>query len=474
MLEADKKGAVKMRREHDSIGVLAVPEEAYYGVQSLRGQENFPITGQRLHPQLIRALAEVKKAAARSNRDAGLLARDKAEAILRACDEVIAGGLQGAFIVDPIQGGAGTSANMNANEVIANRAIELLGGEKGDYSLIHPNDHVNMGQSTNDVFPTAGKIAAVRLLRAARGELCRLRAALEEKALEFDDVLKMGRTQLQDAVPVRLGQSFAAWAAAARRDEARLVTAEEKLLVVNLGGTAIGTSLNADPRYLQRVVPALAELTGLPLRRADDLIDATQNLDCFVEVSGLLKTCAVDLSKLANDLRLLSMGPRAGISEIALPARQNGSSIMPGKVNPVLPEVVNQVAFRIMGNDATITLAAEAGQLELNAFEPVLLYSLFESAELLRNAVRTFVDHCVTGIRAERENCRRMVERSAGVAAALCPLIGYERSAVLAKEAVREEVPVRLLAEREGVLPAEQLQEVLEPLHMTGPARCGA
>lgn len=463
-----------MRQEHDSIGTLAVPEQAYYGVQSLRGQENFPITGRRLHPQLITALAEVKKAAALCNRDAGLLDPARANAVLRACDEIIAGGLRDAFIVDPIQGGAGTSANMNANEVIANRAIELLGGAKGDYSILHPNDHVNMGQSTNDVFPTAGKIAAIRLLRDGRGELSRLRAALEKKALEFDGVLKMGRTQLQDAVPVRLGQSFAAWAAAARRDEARLEAAEQKLLVVNLGGTAIGTSLNADPRYLQRVVPVLAELTGLQLRRADDLIDATQNLDCFVEVSGLLKTCAVDLSKLANDLRLLSMGPRAGISEIALPARQNGSSIMPGKVNPVLPEVVNQVAFRIMGNDVTIMLAAEAGQLELNAFEPVLLHSLFESAELLRNAVRTFVDHCVAGIRAERENCRRMVERSAGVAAALCPIIGYERSAALAKEAVQEEIPVRLLAEREGVLPPERLQEVLEPLRMTGPSRCGA
>ena len=460
-----------MRTERDSIGTLEVPEEAYYGVQSLRAKQNFPITGQRLHPQMIRALAEIKKAAALCNRDAGRLAPDKAGAIVAACDEVLAGRLQDEFIVDPIQGGAGTSANMNANEVLANRASELLGGRRGEYVLVHPNDHVNMGQSTNDVFPSAGKIAAIRLLRGALPVWQQMTGVLQDKAQEFDDVLKMGRTQLQDAVPIRLGQTFAAWAAVTARDEKRLAAAEQELLAVNLGGTAVGTALNADPQYLATIVPKTAEITGLPLTQTADLMDGTQNLDGFVAVSGLLKTCAMDLIKISNDLRLLSMGPRAGISEINLPAMQNGSSIMPGKVNPVIPEVVAQAAFRVIGNDTTILMAAQGGQLELNAFEPVLLYSLFESIEVLQNAVQSFIRNCLTGITANRANCRHMVERSAGVAAALCPVIGYVRSAELAKRALKEDTTVRELALKEKILPAGKLAEVLDPLKMTSRPR---
>ena len=465
---------MQYRTEHDSMGEIQVPADRYWGAQTQRSFENFKIGAEKIPMEIIRAFAILKKAAAMANHRLGKLDETRLSLISAVCDEILAGKLDGHFPLAVWQTGSGTQSNMNVNEVIANRAIELLGGEKGDYALVNPNDHVNYGQSTNDVFPSAGKLAVLKLLVRAQIQLERLSEALEAKAEEFDDVLKMGRTQMQDAVPIRLGQEFRAYSWVVRRDIARFERAKDEMRRLNMGGTAIGTGINADERYLRRIIPNLSKVTGLELVQASDLIDATQNLDGLVAVSGAVKTCAVNLSKMSNDLRLMSSGPRCGFSEINLPPRQNGSSIMPGKVNPVIPEVVSQVAFNIIGNDVTVTMAAEAGQLELNAFEPVLLYSLFESAELLRNAVRTFVDHCVTGIRAERENCRRMVERSAGVAAALCPLIGYERSAALAKEAVREEVPVRLLAEREGVLPAEQLQEVLEPLHMTGPARCGA
>ena len=381
------------RLEKDSIGELKVSKNAYYGIQSLRAKENFNITGLQMHPEIIKNLVYIKKAAAITNFEAGVLTETTSGAIVQACDDLLEGKLTENFIVDPIQGGAGTSLNMNANEVIANRAIEILGGEKGDYSLVNPNDHVNCGQSTNDVIPTAGKMTSYILLKNALEQLDRLYQAFHKKSEEFDHVIKMGRTQLQDAVPIRLGQEFHAYATAVKRDMIRIEKVIEEIRYVNLGGTAIGTGINADEQYMKRIVPNLKELSGIDIIQASDLFDATQSMDSFVAVSGAVKACAVTLSKIASDLRLMSSGPRTGFGEINLPARQNGSSIMPGKVNPVIPEVVNQVAFHIIGNDLTITLAAEAGQLELNAFEPIIFYSLFQSIDTLTYAVQTFVDH---------------------------------------------------------------------------------
>ncbi len=461
------------RSEHDSVGERAVPKDAYYGVQSLRAAENFHITGLGVHPELINSIAEIKKASAITNLEIGLLDKRVADAIVHACDEIVSGKLHDAFIVDPIQGGAGTSLNMNANEVIANRAIELLGGEKGDYSLVNPNDHVNCGQSTNDVFPSAGKLAVLKLLGRAQVQLERLYQALMEKAEEFDDVLKMGRTQLQDAVPIRLGQEFRAYSQAVRRDIARFERAKDEMRCLNMGGTAVGTGINADERYLRRIVPNLCKVTGLDLIQAHDLIDATQNLDEFVAVSGTVKTCAVNLSKMSNDLRLMSSGPRCGLGEINLPARQNGSSIMPGKVNPVIPEVVNQVAFNIMGNDLTITMAAEAGQLELNAFEPIIFWNLTHAVEFLTYAVNTLVEHCVMGITANRERCRDMVEHSVGIITALCPHVGYEKAAEVAKRAIQTGAPVRQLILEEGLLDEAALDKILDPYSMTEPGISG-
>ena len=455
------------RLEHDSIGSLPVPMNAYYGVQTLRAAQNFPITGLRMHPEMITSIAEVKKGAAITNGKVGRLSESIVDGIVTACDEIIAGGLRDQFLVDPIQGGAGTSLNMNANEVIANRAIELLGGMKGDYSLVSPNDHVNCGQSTNDVFPSCGRMTILKLLVGAQKELTRLAEALEQKAEEFDDVIKMGRTQLQDAVPIRMGQEFKAYSAAIRRDVKRLDLAKDEMRGLNLGGTAVGTGLNADIYYLKYIVQSIAEVSGLKLHQADDLIDATQNLDCYVLVSGIIKTCAMNLSKICNDLRLMSSGPRTGLGEINLPARQNGSSIMPGKVNPVILEVVNQVAFNVAGNDLTITMAVEAGQLELNAFEPIIFYNLFQSIETVTNAVTTLVDNCITGITANVEHCRQMVENSVGVVTAVCPYIGYERAAVVAKEALKTGQSVRSLLERDELFDSDTLDVILNPYNMT-------
>ena len=459
---------MRTRTEADSIGVMEVPAEAYYGVQALRAKENFPITHQQLHPEFIKSMAKLKKAAAITNRDAGLLPLNIASAIMKACDELIAGKYTDSFIVDAIQGGAGTSANMNANEVIANRAIEILGGTKGDYSIVHPNDHVNMAQSTNDIIPSAGKLTAITLLTGAIKELERLYEALMDKAEEFDSVLKMGRTQLQDAVPMRLGQSFHAYASVLHRDILRLEDAIHTLEMLNMGGTAIGSSINVSPLYLKNICKNLNKITKGNFYLADDLFDATQNLDGFVSVSGVLKTCAVNLSKMCNDLRLLSSGPKTGIGEINLPARQNGSSIMPGKINPVIPEVVSQVAFNIIGHDYTITMAAEAGQLELNAFEPVIFYTLFESIETLGHAAQTLTDNCILGITANEKHCKDLVNASAGIATALCPSIGYTASAALAKKSLKMNVPVRELAIKEGYVTEEEADRLLDPYTMTG------
>ena len=461
------------RNEQDSIGSREVPEDVYYGVQSLRAAENFHITGLYMHPEIINSLACIKKAAAITNCEAGLLDKKIANAIVKACDEIIAGKLHENFIVDPIQGGAGTSLNMNANEVIANRAIEILGGEKGDYSIVNPNDHVNCSQSTNDVIPTAGKMTSLRLLTRTKKELRRLYEALCQKAEEFDHVLKMGRTQMQDAVPIRLGQEFKAYSVAIMRDINRMDKAMDEMRTLNMGGTAVGTGLNADPVYLKRIVPNLAEISGMELVQAFDLIDATQNLDPFVAVSGAVKACAVTLSKIANDLRLMSSGPRAGFHEINLPEKQNGSSIMPGKVNPVIPEVVNQVAFNIIGNDVTITMAAEAGQLELNAFEPIVFYCMFQSIDTLGYAVHTFVDNCVSGITANENRCRYLVENSVGIITAICPHVGYQKAAEIAKKAIQSGESVRDLILKEGLLKKEELDEILNPAAMTEPGISG-
>ena len=449
----------KYRLEHDSIGEKEVPEDAYYGVQTLRAYENFNITGLKMHPELINSVAQIKKAAAITNFEVGELDKRRASAITQACDEIIAGKLHDQFIVDPIQGGAGTSLNMNANEVIANRAIEILGGKKGEYNLVNPNDHVNFGQSTNDVFPSCGKMAALKLLGNAQEQLKRLEEALMQKAQEFDSVIKMGRTQLQDAVPIRLGQEFHAYASAIRRDIKRFENAKEEIRCLNLGGTAIGTGLNADVQYFHRVVKNMSTLTGEELVQSYDMIDATQNLDGFVHTSATLKVCAVNLSKICNDLRLLSSGPRAGLGEINLPPKQNGSSIMPGKINPVIPEVVSQVAYNVIGNDVTVTMAAEAGQMELNAFEPVIFYKIFESIDTLKGAVETLIDNCITGITANREHCKALVESSAALATALCPALGYKKSAEIAKKCMKTGIPVRQIVLDEHLLTEQELDE---------------
>ena len=464
---------MEFRVEKDSIGTKDVPENVYYGVQSLRAAENFHITGLNMHPEIINSLAYIKKAAAITNCEAGLLDKRRTQAIVQACDEILEGKFREDFIVDPIQGGAGTSLNMNANEVIANRAIEILGGKKGDYSVVNPNDHVNCGQSTNDVIPTAGKMTSLRLLKKLKKQLLRLHSALEQKADEFDGVIKMGRTQLQDAVPIRLGQEFKAYSVAILRDLNRMDKSMDEMRTLNMGGTAVGTGLNADESYLRRIVPNLSEISGMDLVQAYDLIDATQNLDSFVAVSGAVKACAVTLSKIANDLRLMSSGPRAGFGEINLPAKQNGSSIMPGKVNPVIPEVVNQVAFNAIGNDMTITMAAEAGQLELNAFEPIIFYCLFQSIDTIAYAVNTFVDNCVIGITANETRCRYFVENSVGIITAICPYVGYQKAAEIAKEAIKTGESVRKLIIEKGLLAKEQMDEIMDPVQMTEPGISG-
>lgn len=462
---------MKTRMESDSIGYMEVPADAYYGVQSLRAMHNFPITNQRLHPEFIKNIARLKLACAITNRDAGLLPIHISKAIIQSCTEIIAGNLLDEFIVDAIQGGAGTSGNMNANEVIANRAIEILGGEKGDYSLVHPNDHVNMAQSTNDIIPSAGKITVLSLINLTIFELTQLYEALIEKSEAFDSILKMGRTQMQDAVPMRLGQSFHAYASVIGRDIKRLEHAKEYMYELNMGGTAIGSAINVSPMYLHNICKNVSKIVGETFARAEDLFDATQNLDGFVSVSGALKICAVNISKICNDLRLLSSGPRAGFGEINLPAMQNGSSIMPGKVNPVIPEVVSQVAFNIIGNDATITMAAEAGQLELNAFEPVIFYNLFESLDTLSMAAKTLTDNCITGITANEDHCMKLVHASVGISTALCPKIGYKEAALIAKESLKTGISVTQLVLSKHLLTEKEIHKILDPMKMTEPAR---
>ena len=451
------------RMEADSIGEKQVPADAYYGVQSLRGCENFRITGLKLRPEFIISLAQIKKACAICNHAVGELEEKIKDAIVQACDEIIDGKLHDQFICDPIQGGAGTTANMNANEVIANRAIEILGGQKGDYSIVHPNDHVNRAQSTNDVIPTAAKITAAKLLRKAIVQVEHLNEALLQKQKEFHNIIKMGRTQMQDAVPIRLGDEFGAYSKAISRDIVRMNRVLREMYAINLGGTAIGTALNANPAYVEALAPTLGRICQLPLTKAEDLIDGTQNLDAFAYVSAALKTCAISCSKMSNDFRLMSSGPRCGFEEINLPAMQNGSSIMPGKVNPVIPEVMSQAAFCIIGNDMTITMAAEAGQLELNFAEPVLYHKLFESLIALAGAVETFTENCVKGITANEERCRELVDGSVGVITAICPKVGYKESADIAKEAIKTGASVREVLRKTKLFTDEEIENILDP-----------
>lgn len=462
-----------MRTEQDLIGVHEVEDQAYYGIQTVRAMENFPITGYKPHRELIKALGMIKAAAAQANLQVCGLRPAIAQAIVAASQEVIAGRLDRQFVVDVIQGGAGTSLNMNANEVIANRAIELIGGNKGEYHRVHPNTHVNMAQSTNDVFPTAIRIACLNVCQDLIQELSNLQTAFEAKAAEFDGVIKMGRTHLQDAVPIRLGQEFAAYARLAQRDVERITRASQALTVINMGATAVGTGLNADPQYIETVTTQLREWSGLDLQRAEDLVDATQNTDAFLEVSGALKTLAVNLSKVANDLRLMASGPRTGFKEINLPPMQPGSSIMPGKVNPVMAEVVNQVAFQVQGNDFTIALACGAGQLELNVMEPVIVFNLLQSLDILRNVLRVFRERCVQGITANVERCRDMVENSVGIITAINPHVGYDQASAIAKEAIATGQSVRTIVLERGLLTPEELDQILNAYEMTKPGIAG-
>ena len=459
------------RTEHDLLGERDVPARRYYGIQTLRAVENFAITGIPIahYPRLIKSLAYIKKAAALTNRELGLLDPALTDAIARACDEILAGALHDEFVVDVIQGGAGTSTNMNANEVIANRALELLGHEKGRYDVLHPLNHVNMSQSTNDVYPTALRLTLSQKLDGLMAEMTRLRDAFARKGDEFADVIKMGRTQLQDAVPMTLGQEFHAWSVTVTEDIQRVSEAQSLIREINMGATAIGTGLNAHPDYARLVTEKLRELTGIPVFGAENLVEATQDTGAYVQLSGVLKRVAVKLSKICNDLRLLSSGPRAGLNEINLPAMAPGSTIMPGKVNPIIPEVVNQVAFEVIGNDITVTLAAEAGQLELNVMEPVIAFNLFTSLDMLGRACRTLAERCVDGITANREVCRRMVENSIGLVTALNPYIGYEKSTLVANEALQSGRSVYEIVLEKGYLSQHQLDDILSPENMTRP-----
>jgi aspartate ammonia-lyase len=461
------------RREHDLLGERDIPDEFYYGIQTLRASENFHITGVPLshYPEIIRALGMVKMAAAMANRDLGLLPDSIADAIVHACRELIDGRLDAHFVVDMIQGGAGTSTNMNANEVIANRALELLGKHRGEYQFCHPNNHVNLSQSTNDAYPTAIKIAIIHTNEKLLAVLHTLIDAFRAKAGEFAHVIKLGRTQLQDAVPMTLGQGFEAYAVTLSEEIERLQQNARLFLEVNMGGTAIGTGINADPDYGGKVIGYLRKTSGLAVVLAPNLLEATQDTGAFVMYSSALKRLAVKLSKICNDLRLLSSGPRAGLHEINLPAMQPGSSIMPGKVNPVIPEVMNQISFKVIGNDLTVTLAAEAGQLELNVNEPVIAQSIFESIAMLIHGMETLTRRCIVGITANVEHCRRLVEQSVGLVTALNPVLGYEACTRLAKEAIDTNRGVYELVLEQKLLTRAELDRLLAPENMLKPGR---
>ncbi|MFI3321210.1 MAG: aspartate ammonia-lyase [Rikenellaceae bacterium] len=461
------------RTEHDLLGDKNIPVEYYFGVQTMRALENFNISRSRLSlfPAFIKALAIVKEAAAKANHDLGMLSFEKKEAIVQACNEIKNGALHDHFVVDTVQGGAGTSTNMNANEVVANRALEIMGYEKGEYKYCHPNNDVNLSQSTNDAYPTAIHIALLLRTSEVTSSLKWLIDAFKAKAEEFSDVIKMGRTQMQDAVPMTLGQEFGAYAATLSEEIDRIEHNSKLFLEVNMGATAIGTGINSDPDYTPLCVKYLRDITSMPIVAAENMIEATNDTGAFIMYSSAIKRLAIKLSKISNDLRLLSSGPRTGFNEINLPAMQPGSTIMPGKVNPVIPEVINQIAFKVMGNDLTVSIAAEAGQLELNAMEPIIVHSLFESIEMLVNGMNTLRDKCITGITANREHCREMVYNSIGLITALNPYLGYEVSTEIAKEALEQNKGVYNLVLEKGLMSKEELDNILLPENMVKPRK---
>ncbi|HKP54230.1 MAG TPA: aspartate ammonia-lyase [Chloroflexia bacterium] len=467
--ENNGAGTGEYRVEKDSLGDVQVPQDALYGAQTARAIRNFPITGLRPHPTMVKATVLVKRAAAETNRDLGVLDAERADAIMAAADRVLAGELLDQWRVDPIQAGAGTSHNMNTNEVLANMANEALGGNRGEYRPINPNDHVNMAQSTNDVFPTAMRVAALLQLRELYPELERLQKAFADKGREFDRIIKSGRTHMQDAVPIRLGQEFTAYSITLGKMRRKIEHAAEAMLELNIGATAAGTGLNSDPRYQEAVVKKLSELTGLPLQPAGHLVEMTQTQYAMAEAHGALKLLALELTRIANDLRLMSSGPQTGLAEIVLPPVQPGSSIMPGKVNPVMAEMLNMACFQVIGNDTTITMAVQAGQLELNVMMPVMAFDMLMSIDILKNSMRVFAEFCVEGITANEERCRQYVENSMGLVTALNPHIGYSAAAKVAQENYRTGRPIRDIVRDMGVLSDEQLEEILDPVAMTEP-----
>lgn len=462
-----------MRIEKDFLGELELPDEVYYGVQTARAVKNFPITGHKLNSDFIIALAIVKKAAAEANLKTGRMPQEVGKAIIASAEEIIQGKLHDQFVVDCIQGGAGTSMNMNANEVIANRAIELLGGQKGNYKLVSPNNHVNMAQSTNDVIPTAIRITTVKKAKILIQAFSTLTAELENKSKQFAEIIKMGRTHLQDAVPITLGQEFEAYAEVVKRAVSRVKKAMGNLLVINMGATAVGTGLNAEPEYIEYVAQEISRLAGDQFTSALNLVDATQNTDVLADFSSSLKVCALALSKIANDIRLMASGPKCGFNELLLPAMQPGSSIMPGKVNPVIPETLNQAAFQVIGNDLTVSLAVEAGQFELNVMEPVMAYNIFNSLQILTNAVNVFTNRCIKDMDANVNRCKSLVDSSIGVITALIPHLGYEQSSLVAREALHTNKSVREIILDKQLMTEEHLAVILSPLEMTKPGIAG-
>jgi aspartate ammonia-lyase len=464
---------MKTRIEKDYLGELLVPEDVYYGIHTLRAVQNFPVSQFKVPQEFIQALAEVKQACTRANMRANLLDQRRGERIIKAAQEVASGMFHDQFVIDAFQGGAGTSTNMNMNEVLANRAIEFLGGAKGEYHIVDPLEHVNLSQSTNDVYPTALKVAAIRLVITLSEEVAQLQGAFQEKEAAFAGVLKLGRTEMQDAVPITLGQEFGAYAEAVARDRWRLFKVEERLRQVNLGGTAIGTGLNAERDYIYAAIEELQSITGLGIARAENMVDVTQNADVYVEVSGLVKAAAVNLAKIAGDLRLLSAGPRGGLAEISLPQLQAGSSIMPSKVNPVMTEMVSQVSFQVISSDQAITLAAFSGQLELNAFLPLITFNLLTSLKLLTNCVTLFRTRCVEGINAKPERCSNWLEESLCLATALAPYIGYDKAAELSKHAAVHRKTIRQMAFEEGLFTMDELDVIFSPQELTRPGIAG-
>jgi len=465
----NQKNNDSFRIEKDSIGKKEIPADSYYGINTIRAQENFDISRENIHPELVKAIVIIKKAAAQSNFELGLLEENKKNAIFEACDEIINSNLAEELKLDAFQGGAGTSTNMMVNEVIANRSLEIMGQEKGDYDIIHPNDDLNKGQSTNDVYPTALRIAVLKMLVPLTESIAKLQEVLQQKEEEFSSIIKLGRTQLQDAVPITLGQEFSAYAEAVNRDRWRLYKITDRLKKINLGGTAIGTGLNTSHSYIFKIAKHLRNFTGLSLSHSENMVDITQNMDIFVEVSGLLKAASVNLNKIASDLRLLASGPTGGIGEIKLPAVQAGSSIMPGKVNPVICEMINQLSIEIICSDQAITMAARDGQLELNAFSPLIAHKLLKMLEIMKKGIDKFIYKCIKDIEANPDKCQQILDNSLAIITALVPYIGYDRASQLAKEAVNQEKKLVDLIIDKDIISSSKLEKILNLKNMTSP-----